>query len=287
MIENLAIAGLMLLLIMIIILGRLLINFKGKKAESFPAWNRYLTNMQRKLLRANLYMRAEEMILVCLILALVFFLSALGFGYGFLPAMVLAIAGFAIPGIVLDLRRRNSLRKLEKQLPIVLAIIADAMRSGNSFAQALEIVYKDTMPPLSEECGRVLRDNRLGRPMAEALRRMARRVGSDDLDIVINALEIQRQLGGNMAVLLTKLEQNLRERSELESDIKALTAQQRLSALVIFLLPVFLVIFLLLTSPGYLKPLLEEPAGQNILAVAVSAQLLGLLVVYRFMKLKF
>ncbi len=281
------VAGFLMLLVLSVALAWLFTRRQGNSPESASPWNRHLDTLQRRLLRASLYIRAEEFLLVCLVVALVFFLTALLFGLDFLLALLLAIVGYAIPGYVLERKRKRNLRKLEQQLPPVLTIIANALRSGYSFAQALEVVYQDTMPPLSEECGRVLRDNRLGRPMGEALRRMANRVGSEDLDMVVNTLEIQRQLGGNMAVLLNKLEQTLRERAELQEEIKALTAQQRFSAVLIFLLPILLAVFLLITNPDYLKPLVEEPLGRYLLAAAVIAQLLGLLVMRRFMKTKF
>jgi tight adherence protein B len=284
---TLLVLGFLALLALSLLLAWLLTRGQENGPVSATAWNRYLDTLQRKLLRANLYIRAEELILICLIVAFIFFLTALLLGLGFFLALLSAVAGYAIPGYILERRRKINLRKLETQLPAVLSIIANAVRSGYSFAQALEVVYQDTMPPLSEECGRVLRDNRLGRPMGEALRRMASRVGSEDLDIVVNTLEIQRQLGGNMAVLLNKLEQTLRERAELEAEIKALTAQQRFSAVLIFLLPIILAVFLLLTNPDYLKPLVEEQLGRYLLGAAVIAQLLGLLVMRRMMKVKY
>jgi tight adherence protein B len=279
--------GFMIFLVLSITLAWFVANRPENSPESALTWSRYLGTLQSNLLRANLYIRAEELILLCLCLALVFFMTALLLGAGVFFALLVAIAGFALPGYILNLKRKGALRQLEAQLPTTLSIIADALRAGYSFAQALEVVSKDTLPPFSKECERVLRDNRLGRPMKEALRKMSNRVGSEDLELVVNALEIQRQMGGNMSTLLNKLEQTLRERSELEKDIKALTAQQRFSAVLIFLLPIVLVIFLIMTSPSYLKPLVEEPLGRYLLATAVIAQLLGFLVIRRFMKVRY
>ncbi len=276
-------AGLTLVLI-VLLLSRLFNGYRRNDQEPELRRNGYMNRLQRKLLRSSIYMRPEEFIALCLTLAITVFLVTLLLDINLLIALLLGLIVFFIPGNILETKRKKNLRKLERQLLPALAIIANGLRAGYSFVQALEVVCQDTLPPLSVEFGRVLRDNRLGRPIGEALKRMADRVGSDDLNMVVNATEIQRQMGGNMATLIGKIEQTLRDRADLEEEIKSLTAQQRFSAGLIFMLPFVLAAFLMIANPDYLLPLVKEELGQYLLAAAVIAQILGLIVMKRFMK---
>lgn len=266
--------------------GRLTRQF-GINFRDHYGRNGYLGHLQKRLLRAGFFIRSEELIAFSLSLALLLAASALLLELGFFPALLLGLGGYLSPFFILDYRRARKLRKFEKQLPPALSIIANGLRSGYSFAQALEVVHQDTLPPLSDEFGRVIRDNRLGRPMGEALKRMADRIGSADLDTVVSSLEVQRQMGGNMAVLVEKMEQTLRDRTDLQEEIKSLTAQQRFSAILIFLLPFILAGFLLISNPQYLQPLVEEPLGRILLGSAVIAQFIGLIILSRFMKINY
>lgn len=264
----------------------LLFRVFGGVGRVIPRRSAYLTRLQKKLLQARFYMRAEELIGLSTLFGLAFFLVAMQNTGSFLVAILLGVIGYRIPGIALEVQRRRIKQKLEKQIVPALSTIAGGLRAGYSFAQALEVVYHDALPPLAEEIGRVLRDNRLGRPLFEALKEMVERTESNELDLVISTLDIQRETGGNMADLIDKIENTMREREALQEEIRALTSQQRFSALLIFLLPLGLALLISLLNPGYLLPLVEEPVGRVLLGIGLAAQLVGFLLIRRFMKIE-
>jgi len=166
---NLSVGTLTALFLLVLIL--LAAAFSGSLTRRFGinfgdpyGRNGYLGHLQKRLLRAGFFIRSEELIAFSLSLALLLAVSALLLEFGLFPALLLGLGGYLSPFFILEYRRARKLRKFEKQLPPALSIIANGLRSGYSFAQALEVVHQDTLPPLSDEFGRVIRDNRLGRP---------------------------------------------------------------------------------------------------------------------------
>jgi len=254
--------------------------------SAWPRRPEYLSNLQKKLLQARFYMRAEELIGLCLLFFVVTFLLFYQHWGSLLLALPAGIIGYRIPGMALEAQRKKNLKDLEKQIAPALATISGGLRAGYSFAQALEVVSQETPPPLAEEFGRVLRDNRMGRPMEIALREMVERVESSELEMVFSTIEIQRQVGGNMAELIDKIEAALRERAELREEIRSLTSQQRFSAVIVFLLPLGLAMIIFAFNPDYLRPLFQEQLGRLMLAAALMLQIIGFIIIRRFMKVE-
>lgn len=252
--------------------------------RAVPRRPQSIERLQKKLLQAHFYMRAEEFAGLVFLFGLAVFFLFYHLTGSFWLSLPAGLLGFRLPGLVVELQRKKRLRDLEKQLPAALGTIASGLRAGYSFSQALEVVCQEMAPPVSEEFGRVLRENRLGRPLDEALKESVSRVESSELEMVVSAIEIQRQVGGNLASLLDQIEKALLDRSELRAEVRSLTAQQRFSALVIFLLPPGVALLILLVNPEYLLPMVREPAGIFMLVAAIVLQFLGFLMIRRFMK---
>ena len=141
--------------------------------------------------------------------------------------------GFFLPRIWLGRRRSGRLGAFNKQLPDTITLLANALRAGSSFLQAIELVVRESRPPISTEFGRVIREVNLGLPFEQALENMVRRVRSDDLELMATAISIQHTVGGNLAEILDSIAYTIRERVRIKGEIRTLTAQQRLSGYVV------------------------------------------------------
>ena len=149
-----------------------------------------------------------------------------------------ALIGFLLPRFWLNRRKSGRLNAFNKQLPDTITLIANALRAGSSFLQAIELVVRESRPPISTEFSRVIREVNLGLPFEQALENMVRRVRSDDLELMATAISIQHQVGGNLAEILDSIAYTIRERVRIKGEIRTLTAQQRLSGYVVGFLPI-------------------------------------------------
>ena len=175
-------------------------------------------------------------------------------------------------------RRRNA---FTEQLGDCLTTIANALRAGYSFPQSVEVVSREMEPPISDEFAQVAREVSMGVPLEAALEAMGRRVGSADLDLVITAVLIQREVGGNLAQILDNIGDTIHERIRMKREIFALTAQGRLSAWVLLLLPFVMALFLYIVSPDHLMVLIDDPIGRLALIVSLFLEIIGYMVIQR------
>jgi tight adherence protein B len=256
-------------------------------------------NLARDIARADLHLKPSEFLmiwgasivgvpLVMLLLSVV--LPALGS-----PVLLLvgALIGFFLPRLWLGRRKSGRLGAFNKQLPDTITLIANALRAGSSFLQAIELVVRESRPPISTEFGRVIREVNLGLPFDQALENMVRRVRSDDLELMATAISIQHQVGGNLAEILDSIAYTIRERVRIKGEIRTLTAQQRLSGYVVAGLPIGLAGFLFVAAPGFMQPMflnppaiLGLPAGVVILAIGGFMMFLGFLFIRKIVDIE-
>ena len=173
------------------------------------------------------------------------------------------VVGFLLPRRWLARRRASRLNAFNKQLPDTITLIANGLRAGSSFLQAIEMVVREVHPPASVEFGRVVREVNLGLAFDVALENMVRRVRSDDLELMATAINIQHQVGGNLAEILDSIAFTIRERVRIKGEIRTLTAQQRLSGYVVALMPIALMGLLFVIAPGFMQPMFENPPGHR------------------------
>jgi tight adherence protein B len=172
-------------------------------------------------------------------------------------------------------------------------LLANALRAGSSFLQAVEMIVRETRPPISTEFARVIREVNLGLPLDEALANLQRRVRSDDLDLMTTAIAIHHTVGGNLAEILDSIAFTIRERVRIKGEIRTLTAQQRMSGYVVGFLPVALVILLSVIAPTFMAPMLRRPpellglpAGMFILAGGGLMMLIGFVFIRRIVDIE-
>ena len=203
------------------------------------------------------------------------------------------LIGFLIPRFWLGRRKSGRLNSFNKQLPDTITLIANALRAGSSFLQAIELVVRESRPPISTEFGRVIREVNLGLPFDQALENMVRRVRSDDLELMATAISIQHQVGGNLAEILDSIAYTIRERVRIKGEIRTLTAQQRMSGYVVAGLPIGLAGILFIIAPNFMKPMFDNPpaivglpAGVVILMFGGFMMFLGFLFIRRIVDIE-
>lgn len=189
--------------------------------------------------------------------------------------LLLGLLGGYAPFIYMKLKVVRRRKAFENQLTDTLTIMSNSLKSGYSFLQAVQMIAGEMAAPIAEEFERMLREIRMGIPTEEALQNMNARVSSKDFDLIVTAIIIQKQIGGNLAEILDNIQDTIRERVRIQGEIKALTAQGRFSALIFMILPVGLGGLLYLINPEYLGRLFENPVGWGMLAVALIGQLIG------------
>ncbi len=222
-------------------------------------------NLARDIARADLRLKPSEFLAIwagsIVGVPLLFIVLSLG-----LPALrnplallIGAFVGFMLPRFWLGRRKSGRLSSFNKQLPDTITLLANGLRAGSSFLQAVELVVRESRPPVSTEFSRVIREVNLGLPFEQAMENMVRRVRSDDLELMATAINIQHTVGGNLAEILDSIAYTIRERIRIQGEIRTLTAQQRLSGYVVGFLPIGLAGFLFVAAPHFMDPMFQKP----------------------------
>jgi tight adherence protein B len=180
-------------------------------------------------------------------------------GRGWFLAGVGAVAGLFVPRMYVGSMQRKRLRDFDGQLGDMLNLVVNGLRAGYSSMQALESVSRELPPPISDEFRRVVQEIQLGLPQEAALANLKRRVPSPDLDFVVTAINIQREVGGNLAEILDNISHTIRERVRIKGEIATLTAQGQITAWVISLMPIILALLLFLINRSYMMNVFGPP----------------------------
>jgi tight adherence protein B len=234
-----------------------------------------LVKVERLLEQANLPLRPAEALFfygagVSLVGAVMIF-SAPTVPVGAIFAAIVAVA----PVVAVRQLRKKRLKAFEAQLPDTLNLLSGSLRAGYSFLQGLEAVAQETSDPMARELRRVLAEARLGRPLEDALADVAVRMESNDFDWSVMAIRIQREVGGNLAELLQTVAETMVERSRLRGEVKALTAEGRISGIIMGLLPVGLGLFMFTASPDYIDDLFSSVTGWAMVVGSVVMAIAG------------
>jgi tight adherence protein B len=241
--------------------------------------------LANRLSRADLALTAAEFALITLLLA--GGLAFLGWLRGeMLLALLLGIAGLFIPLIYLNMRASKRREAFTNQLPDVLTLMVGALRAGQGTAQAIGLLVERMPKPSSVEFGRVMRAVQLGVPVNRALNDLADRSGSDDMYLVVTAMNVQAELGGNLAQILETITETIRERIRIKREIRVMTSQQRFTGYLLTGLPIILGFVLSIIQPGYLQPLFEPGIGRVMLAGMVVMMGIGFVVIRKIVSIE-
>ncbi|MDX9870873.1 MAG: type II secretion system F family protein [Clostridia bacterium] len=243
--------------------------------------------IEEQLSRADLPLRAEEFLAIWMFAGIlpVVFVTMATENIG-LTILVYVLGIGLTPFLVLRAQKKR-LHTINWQLGDALSIMSNSLRAGFSFQQAMEMVGREMPAPIGKEFSRAFREINLGVPTEEALQKMVKRVNSDDLDLLVTAVLIQRQVGGNLAEILDNISHTIRERIRIQGEIKTLTAQGRISGIIIGILPPAIALIMMVINPGYILPFFKNTLGQALLAAGVFIEIIGILLIRKIVNIDY
>ena len=233
--------------------------------------------------RAGIPLRVGEYITLRVAVALVLILVTFLLTGNWLIALPVGVIGYFLPRWYVSRRRRYRQAKISGQLEEMLTLVANSLRSGYGLLQSFEYASRQIAPPLASELKRMLQEANLGAGAEAAIEAMADRIASADMEMVVTAIAIQRTVGGNLAQTLDGVAYTMRERDRIRGEIKTLTAQQRMTGIIIGALPIFVGLAMFAMNPDYMTPLFTETAGKLLLLIAAGMEVAGVFLIRSMM----
>ncbi len=223
--------------------------------------------VQQRLEQADLPLKPAEAIFFTAVAAIVAMIAGLAL-FGILGLALAGLIFAYMPIAITSFKAKRRKKKFTSQLPDTLQLLAGSLRAGYSLVQGMDAVAKQCEAPMGTELSRAMAEARLGRPVEDALQDISDRMGSDDFEWAVMAIKIQREVGGNLAELLMTVSETMVERERLRREVKALTAEGRISAIVLVSLPPSIGLLITVMNRTYMQPLIGSTIGQLALVVA-------------------
>ena len=244
------------------------------------------TVIYKELQSADIAMRPEEFLLIWIILAFIPGSILYLFTGNLVLLLVLVAAGVAIPVVYVKSKQKSRLKKFDEQLSDALMIACSCLRSGLSFNQAMETIAKDMDAPVSTEFATAIKEMNMGFSVEDALENMGERMKSSHLQLMISAVLVQRQTGGNLSHILETISDTIKDRMKLKKQLKTATASGKMSGLIVGAMPVIMLVMFTLISYDFVKVLYEDPKGNIVLGVAAGLELLAFVMIKKITTVK-
>jgi tight adherence protein B len=238
------------------------------------------------LARANAPLKVPEFVLITIGCATLGGMLGILVSRQVISGIGLGVAGFFAPRLYLRLRRNRRHHSFEDQLPDVLTMLVGGLRAGYSLLHSMDVVVQEMPSPASEEFRRVVQEVGLGLALEQSLENLVRRMQSPDLDLIVTAINVQHEVGGNLATILETISSTIRERMRIHREIRSITAQQRLTGYVLALLPFGLGGVLLIINPTYMMRLFEPGSLLCIPIAAVIMVMIGFMVIRKIVSIE-
>ncbi len=241
--------------------------------------------LARGLSQSDLPLTVAEFLLVMMVAGSIgFMLGVLRFNT--LVGLAAGVVCACLPIVYLRIAQSRRQRAFTNQLPDVLTLLVGALRAGYGLTQAINVLTEKMPSPASVEFSRVMRAINLGIPVQQALLDMTERVGSDDLDLTVTAINVQYEVGGNLAHVMETISQTIRERLRILREVRVLTAQQRLTGYLLAAVPVFLALFISFANPNFFDPFFEAGPVRYLPYIGGGMVLIGFLIIRRVVDIK-
>jgi tight adherence protein B len=266
--------------------------FKKKVLSDIPFLNRILAafpgadRLDLLMRQANVQYTMSFFILLSLALGLTGYLFFFILTKSPIFSFLLGLASVSLPLLTLRVKKKKRMAKFEKQLPEGLGLIARALRAGHAFTSGMKLASEEFGDPLGPEFQETLDEINFGVSVPEALKNLAHRADCPDVRFFVVSVILQRETGGNLAEIIDNLAHLIRERFKFRGKVRVLSAEGRLSAVILVALPLFLFSFLYLTQRGFLNPLLSDPIGRVLIWISVALMVLGVLLIRRIIKVE-
>ena len=265
---------------------------KKRVISSIPSLNSMLLKMSavnsfdRLITQANTKYNMGFYLLFSFTLAMVGYLTASFKGFPVLMAMLIALIFATLPYFYLQRLKNKRMEKFRTQLPEALEMISRSLKAGHAFTSGMKMVSSEFEDPLGTEFDETLDEINFGVNVADALRNLTDRIDCEEAKFFVTAVVLQRESGGNLAVILESLGKMIRKKFEFQDKVKTLSAEARISAWVLVLLPFFVAGIMYIFNPGYILILFNDPMGHRLLVIAGALMLLGILTIRKLIQIK-
>ena len=258
----------------------------AKRVEASISGRTFVATMQVDLARANLRLTAAEFLIVQAMAALLIGMLAWLVSGALFVGIAFGLGGWFLPRIWLSRRQASRLKAFNEQLADTISLMSNSMRSGMGLVQSMEMISREAEPPVSEEFQRVVREIGLGVGPQDALQHLVRRVASDDLDLMVTAILVQFEVGGNLSKILDSIATTIRERVKLKGEIKTMSAQGRMAGYMLSGMPVAIGGILMLIAPTYIGKMFTPGPWLVMPVCAVLGILMGSLVINKIVDIE-
>jgi tight adherence protein B len=247
---------------------------------------RFIQRLERMIDMAGMKIDVKVLMLLIVVFAVAFFGIGFAVRRGIILAIIFFFIGGACPLLYLSVKRRSRSTKFTEQFPNALDMIARSLRVGHSLSAAILMVGNEMSEPMSGLFKTAYEEQRLGLSVKDALGQMMERMPSADLQLFVTAVNVHREVGGNIAESLEKLGTIIRERLKIRRQVRVYSAQARLSGYILVAVPPLMALFFYVTTPGYMEELIQSPIGRYGIAYAVVSQIIGFLMIWKIINIR-
>jgi len=265
---------------------------RDDQLSKIPLLNRILEKLHiskrlhRLIVQADISLKVGELTLLILVFSMIGLLLMLRSG-NLIFMLLGSLSTGILPLLYVNIRRSKRLKSFIREFPDALDMMTSALKAGHAFNMAMHLVASEAPDPVGVEFRKTFEENSLGLPLKEALFNLTQRVDSIDLRLLVAAVLLQRETGGNLTEILSKISHTIRERFKLMGEMKVHTAQGRLSMWILGTLPIAFAMLMKIMNPDYLTPLFENKTGNHLLIIAFVLQIIGFLIIRKIVNIKF
>lgn len=262
-----------------------IIKLLSKMIPTLSSKRNKVKKLESMIIKADIPITLEELLVIKILSASAF--AFLGFALSRNPMISLIVFTLVwnVPRIIISNKKKERIRLFDSQLNEGITIISNSLKAGYSFLQAVAVVSEETKDPFSKEFKKLLKEMSLGISEEESLKNLLFRVESEDLRLIINAILIQKDIGGNLSEILDNISETIRERQKIKNELKTLTAQGKLSGIIVMLIPIFLGITIYLFNKEYMMLLFTTPLGLGMISASVVSQIFGFLMIRKIINI--
>ncbi|WP_242826207.1 type II secretion system F family protein [Caloramator sp. ALD01] len=258
----------------------------SKLIPDFKFNGRIREYVELELIRADLPLTYNELVVIKILISLITGLTLYLLTKNVIIAISLSFSSWSLPTLFMLKRKIDRIKRFDSQLSEAIVIVSNSLKAGYSFLQAVSVVGEQVKEPLGKEFKRLLKEMSLGLSEQEAFYNLQRRVTSEDLNLLINAILIQKDIGGNLAEILDNITETIRERQKIKNELKTLTAQGKLTGAIISLLPLFLGVVIYLFNREYIMLLFTTKIGLAMVIFSFIFELIGIFMIMKIINVE-
>ncbi len=241
--------------------------------------------LESELIKADIPITIEELLVIKIFSSVAITLLFYAFSKSIATSILLFVITWNIPRIIIAARKKERIKQFDSQLNDGITIISNSLKAGYSFLQAVAVVTEETKDPFSKEFKKLLKEMSLGIPEEDTFKNLLTRMESEDLRLVVNAILIQKDIGGNLSEILDNISETIRERQKIKNELKTLTAQGKLSGIIVFLIPIFLGLIINVLNREYILILFTNAVGIVMVVISVINQILGFFMIRKIINI--